>query len=375
MFSARSSSPFIWRWRCCRTCRRRCCGTRPSIPRAAAFFDSFGLRPSHLFAGNEAVILSQGIPLAIASVAAMLVVLMLTRHGDEADAGIAQLLLRWSIAFAAACFLAFPLFTQDFWLSAAWGRMVAAGVNPFHTLFTDDDLAGLPLDHFPMAMSYGPLWAVMSALGRAVIAWDNAIAMALLFKALIAAAWIGSLVLVDRHPARQAHARALPRHRAVRMDSARRVAVGRRGPQRHRDDRAGVAVVSAAAAQQPLGGAGRAGRVGAVQICHRAVVPDRSDPRVPPRAAHAIAICLAHAAAGDCSGSLFLALFFRSMAFFDGMRLVSEWYFLRPSEAVAGIEHLSGCRSIRCISSRWRCFPVIAVYWLAAAVREPAPRT
>ena len=37
-------------------------------PRAAAFFESFGHRSaSRLFAGNEAVVLSQGIPLAIAT--------------------------------------------------------------------------------------------------------------------------------------------------------------------------------------------------------------------------------------------------------------------------------------------------------------------
>ena len=40
--------------------------------RAAAFFDSLGIGASGLFAGNEAVVLSQGIPLAIATVAAML---------------------------------------------------------------------------------------------------------------------------------------------------------------------------------------------------------------------------------------------------------------------------------------------------------------
>ena len=131
---------------------------------------------------------------------------MLTRRGDDADAGVAQLLLRWSIAFAAACFVAFPLFTQDFWLSAAWGRMIASGINPFHTLFTDNDLAGLPLDHFPMPMSYGPLWGVLSAL-VALLGWNNAIAMGLLFKVLIAAAWLWSLFLIDAiqrdKPARQ----------------------------------------------------------------------------------------------------------------------------------------------------------------------------
>ena len=75
----------------------------------------------------------------------------------------------------AVCTLAFPVFTQDLWLSAAWGRMIAAGVNPFHTLFTPELLAGLPLDHFPMPMSYGPLWGLVSG-GIMLIAGDSVLA-------------------------------------------------------------------------------------------------------------------------------------------------------------------------------------------------------
>ena len=75
--------------------------------------------------------------------------------------------------------------------------MAAAGVNPYHTLFTETFLAGLPLDHFPMAMSYGPLWALLSAV-VAIVARGNVWATALLFKAVIAAAWIWALVLTDR---------------------------------------------------------------------------------------------------------------------------------------------------------------------------------
>ena len=120
-------------------------------PRAAAFFESFGLGAVRLFAGDEAVVLSQGIPLAIAThrrrAAAVDVDASRRRCRCRHRAPAAALVDR----VRGRVLLAFPLFTQDFWLSAAWGRMVAAGVNPFHTLFTDSDLIGLPLDHFPMA--------------------------------------------------------------------------------------------------------------------------------------------------------------------------------------------------------------------------------
>src|SRR5204863_1335257 len=75
--------------------------------------------------------------------------------------------------------------------------MIAAGVNPFHTLFTPESLVGLPLDHFPMPMSYGPLWGLISA-GVMLIAGESVLVAAVLFKAVIAVAWIGSLHLVYR---------------------------------------------------------------------------------------------------------------------------------------------------------------------------------
>ena len=58
------------------------------------------------------------------------------------------------------------------------------------------------------------------------------------------------------------------------------------------------------------------------------------------------------------------------MAFFDGMRLVSEWRFLRPSEAVSGLEQLIDLPLYPLDIVALAVFPVIAVYWLAVAVRD-----
>ena len=74
-------------------------------------------------------------------------------------------------------------------------------------------------------------------------------------------------------------------------------------------------------------------------------------------------------------GFVVLALFFRSMSFFDGVRLVSEWYFLRPSEAVAGLGQLTGLPLDPLHTIAQAVFPVIAVYWLAAAIREASLET
>ena len=139
-----------------------------AAPHAVAFFDDLATRfplvgLSRLFETNAAVITSYCVPVAIITAVWIALVAILYRREHTLDANLDALLMRWSVAFALVCVLAFPVFTQDFWLSMAWGRMAAEGTNPYHNLFTDETLAGLPLDHFPMVMSYGPGWAILSA--------------------------------------------------------------------------------------------------------------------------------------------------------------------------------------------------------------------
>ncbi len=207
IFSAR---PRSWRtspWPCCRTCRHPSCGgarwRRPLAPlhflrqlgHAIPAYASIREAVSGLLTTNTAVIVSYWIPLAVATIAMMLLLLSLARYRELTDAVVVGLLFRWSVAFAAACSFAFPLFTQDLWLSAVWGRMIVAGVNPYHNFFTPESLEGLPIDHFPMVMSYGPLWGLLSGAVMA-IAGDSVLTTAIVSKGLLAAAWIGSLVLV-----------------------------------------------------------------------------------------------------------------------------------------------------------------------------------
>jgi alpha-1,6-mannosyltransferase len=350
------------------------------FPRAAAFFESLGsqsaaitadpstwLAAARLFIHNTSVMLSYGIPLAIATIAAAVLILMLIRHGDAVDAAIARLLFRWSLAFAAASFFAFPLFTQDFWLSAAWGRMIAAGVNPFHTLFTAQDLVGLPLDHFPMTMSYGPLWAVLSAL-ITLIAFDNVIAMGLLFKGVIAAAWIWTLVLIDRLQ----HDKS-PRERClaialfgwVPLGVSQSIAEGHNdivmiAPallwfllllRRHPAAPLALAVsalckyVTAPLFVIDLIQAFRGERLTLLRYVRRMLLP-------------------------GLVGAVLVTFFFRSPSFFDGLRLVSEWHFLRPSEAVSGVEQLTGIPLWPLHLVALAAFPIVAVLWLAAFIRN-----
>src|SRR5262249_57762485 len=116
---------------------------------------------------------------------------------DGGSENVETVLMRWSVVFAVVGVLAFPLFTQDFWLSMAWGRMAAEGTNPYHNLFTDETLTGLPLDHFPMAMSYGPAWAILSGAVMAVTG-NSVLAPAILFNCVLLAARVPFVVLIRR---------------------------------------------------------------------------------------------------------------------------------------------------------------------------------
>jgi len=134
-------------------------------------------------------------PLFISSVifAALLIILVRNRKGLTDDS--LRSLYRWSIVFICVSALSFPVFAQDFWLSIGWGRMTAAGVNPYYFDLSQEYTSGLPLDYTLGRMTYGPLWALISG----IVAWisgSNVLAAAVLFKLLLAGALVGSLILI-----------------------------------------------------------------------------------------------------------------------------------------------------------------------------------
>ena len=156
--------------------------------------------------------------------------------------GLPKLLLQWSYGFAGVCALAFPVFTQDLWLSAAWGRMIAAGVNPFHTPVHAGVARRACRSIISRCRCRTDRCGGSSPAAVMLMAGDSALLTAVLFKAVLA----GGLdrLAASRLPAHRGPAAkpALPRHRRVRMDARGRVAVACRGPQRHRHGGAGPAL-------------------------------------------------------------------------------------------------------------------------------------
>jgi hypothetical protein len=315
-------------------------GSRKDVPHANAFFRALAeqipaIELHKLFAGNGAVIISHFVPLGLATLAALLLAGILMRRGGAADDSIVTLVLRWSIAFAVVMAFAFPLFTQDFWLSAAWGRMVAAAENPYHRFFTPHSLEGLPLDHFPMAMSYGPAWALLSGAVMAV-AGKSLIATAILFKAILGAAWIAALILVARiTAARPAAERCL----ALAFFGWIPIGVMQTTAEGHND------ILMAWAALLWLyllaRGHGAAPVALAASVLSKYVTaPLFLVDAVAALRLHKLSIrrfVLRYVAPG-LIGLGVVAVFFRSMQFFDGTRLVNEWRFLMPRDALSALE-------------------------------------
>ena len=332
---------------------------QPVFPFASAW-----LVENRLFGGAEAVIACYWLTLAVATLAAAVVVRSLMRRGEHIGAATPPLLLRWSIAFTGACAVSFPVFTQDFWLSVAWGRMIAAGQNPYYSTFTPESLAGLPLDHFPMPMSYGPLWGLVSA-AVAFAAGDSVLAVAVVFKGLLAAAWIGSLYLVDRimmsEPIRE-------RCLAMVILGWLPCGVSQTVAEGHND----IAMVAFALLWLYLVLKGRIGApiaLAASVLCKYVTAPlflvdllffFRGGRGPWLRYARRL---IAPALLGLGVG----AVFYRSMAFFDGVRLVGAWRFLQPQDAVRVLELTLGIPSTALGVAVSAIIPAVAVYQIAVA--------
>jgi alpha-1,6-mannosyltransferase len=351
-------------------------------PQAKAFFQalasqlqpvlpwvSMWLAENSLFGSAGAIVLSVWAQLVAATAIVMVLVLTLLRRGDRADPGLPRLLLIWSFAFAAVCAFAFPVFTQDFWLSAAWGRMVAGGVNPYHTLFTPEWLTGLPLDHFPMAMSYGPLWALISAAVM-LVAGSNLLATAILFKGVLAAAWIATLYLVYKMTA---HRSLRERCLAIVVLGWTPAGVGQSLAEGHNDIAMVVLMLLwlflllRGRQQAPIA-------LVAASLCKYVTAPLLAIDFI-----HAVRLqrlgwgqSAARLAASAILALGGMAIFYRSSHFFDGVRLVGSWHFLQPGEAVWAIELMLGVSLQPFSIAAEAAFPGFAAYLLWKAWVDPS---
>lgn len=120
----------------------------------------------------------------------------LIRTPDPGPA-VPRLLVRYAVLIALVCLVTHPVFTNDFWLSFAWGRMVVEGQNPYYIAMTPASVEGLPLTNYYELMTYGPAWGLVSAT-IAKIGGRREWLEFLLFKVVLTGTWIVTLLLVRR---------------------------------------------------------------------------------------------------------------------------------------------------------------------------------
>jgi alpha-1,6-mannosyltransferase len=333
-------------------------------PRSAAFFSQlYGPENisaiQELFDGPLAVILSRWIPELCITAAAIALIAILRNVERRRDNVVAKRILLWAFAFAAISFFAYPVYTQDFWLSALWGDMTASGVNPYHVVFAREDIGTLPLDHFSMAMSYGPLWAILSGLIMG-LAGGSIVAAAVLFKAVLLAAWCGTLVLVDRLITELA-----PGNRSLALVIAGWVPLGvlQTVAEGHNDIFLALPVILWIAlllkqkASAPLA-------LAVSVLCKYATAPlflvDMLYVLKQQRASLTHYIVRLIIPGLVTIGSM--ALFYQSFAFFDGVRLVGSWEFMRPTDAFAVLVGVLGDWIAPLGQLILLIFPAIAAY-------------
>lgn len=351
-----------------------------TAPRAQAFFKTLAASlpwvPFRtIIDDNTAAVLSHLVPLAIASAAAVAMLVLIERTRSAVDESWLRAVKRWAFLFAAVSLPAFPVFTQDFWLSAAWGRMIVDGVNPYHVDLMAAAAQGLPLDHFPMKMPYGPLWGIVSAL-VAAIAGGNAIVTGVLFKLVLAATWFAGLALVDRilQPAG-----AASRCTGLVMVGWLPAGVTQSLAEGHND----IAMIALLLLWWHLVRSGAGGgyraplALAASTLCKYVSAPllvldallallvaRQPVPRYALRMLPALALML-----------LVVGAFFRSGAFFDGVRLISSWQFLNMRHAFTALGTVIPLPFELLTLPAQAAFALIAIHGVVRAVRHPSAET
>jgi alpha-1,6-mannosyltransferase len=347
-----------------------------TAPRTHEFFTALSgavpwLGLDKMFEGNTMVIVVHTIPLTILTASVMALWLALQQASAVIGADDVRLLKRWAFGFAAVAFLAFPLFTQDFWLSLAWGRMIAEGHNPYYIDMLDEAARGMPLDHFAMRLPYGPLWAQASALIMAITG-ESSLGAAIVFKVILTGAWLASVVLIERltrkdGPAAQAAALLLVGWVPVSVLQA--VAEG------HNDIvlvalmllwwlllRGGkgwwapVALVASATCKYV------SGILFIIDLVHALRVDRLSFKQYVVRMLLPAAIGLAA-----------VAPFFRSLEFFDGLRMISSWGFLHLRDSFGALGKLTGLPLEWLAVVGQLVFAGTALYYLVLSWRAPTP--
>ncbi len=299
--------------------------------------------------------IAYALPIGLACLVFLRLLAVLSRGAAFIDRFTVNALLGWAIGFAVIAAFAPPVLVQDFWLSAGWGRLAALGENPYYTSLTPEVTSGLPLDYLGLLTTYGPLWTLLSS-GIMRLAGPNAWLAGLLFKTVLAAGWIGSLLLL-RGVLRPRGARA----QAIGIALAGWLPLGviHGLADGHNDIAMAFLMIGwLYLVQRGFARAGTAALAGSVVMKYLSaplflldVMRAWSTPAPPdalqcsPRWVRRRPVQFArtyalHAVVAAIVGLGATAVYFRDMRFFDSTRHMTGWHFFSPRAAVAAIGRL-----------------------------------
>ncbi|MBK1836915.1 hypothetical protein JHL17_05770 [Azospirillum sp. YIM B02556] len=360
------------------------------MPNQAAFFDrlaasiadfsaplAHALTAGNVFTHDGLYFLGYCLPLALPVAMAAWLFRRLSDFGGPITKAMTDRLFLWPVLFTAACLPSVPVMTQDIWFSALWGEEIVRGLNPYYVPFTPEQAAAFPFDEVPAMMTYGPLWAVVSA-GLMALSGGTVWLTGLLFKLLLAGAWIGGLAIIRRIGRTHDEATA-----AAGLVAFGWLPIGHiySAGEAHNDmamvvfmllwlmrlpagDRAGPLALAASAACKYTSAA-----LVVVDFLYRFRKSGRAD-----RHPHLKGRIIAYVLRGVPAALFFLAvlfLFFRSPTFFDGVRGMSGWQWLQPADVVRVAERMTG---MDLAPLRWLvrgAFAAFALWTLTMLYRRP----
>lgn len=308
------------------------------------------------------------IPVLVSTAVFLAALGLLAKYKHEINQATLKILFLGGAIFAGVLLLAAPVLAHDFWLSLAWGRMIAAGYNPYHTDFMVQLSRDLPLDA-AVRMTYGPLWAVLSTVVMALTG-DYFILSALLFKIILAGAWLGTLRLIW----------LLLRERSLWFQAVgilifgwMPVSVLSTSADGHNDAAMVVFVLLwlywLKMDKKVLGSLALAASVLVKYVTAPLFVLDFLHCYFAQR--RRILGYLPQLAVAAGFMGLSLALFYRSPEFFDYLLQRNDWRAFRPNDALYAIEILTGIELGYIPKIALLIFPFIALVNLAQYVRKP----
>ncbi|MFN2432713.1 MAG: glycosyltransferase 87 family protein [Gemmatimonadota bacterium] len=344
-------------------------------PDVQAFVTGETLRRPALFAAAYAI------PLLASSGVFLALLASLWRSRRELTEETVRRLFRWSVGFVAVAALALPAVVQDFWLSVAWGRMLAGGVSPYHADLHAGVLAGVPLDYLDQRMTYGPLWAVLAGLVSA-LAGERTLLAAALFKLLLGVAWIGALTLVLRLLRQRP---AWDRCVALAILGWMPLGVLQGVAEGHNDVVLGALVLLWLERTERARGVPASLALGASVLIKYVSAPlFLLDALVVRARGLPLRSYLPRLAAVAALAAASLAVVYRSPDFFSAVLSMSGWHFYTPADAVIGLAKTAGVEpglaSVSGAAALLLAGAVRALFVLAAGVsvlryaRSPSPR-